>query len=387
MTTNTTTHLGHLPTPFYYYDAKLLEQTLATATAAARPGNYRIHYALKANANPGILRAICRHGFGADCVSGNEVAHAIRNGIAPSRVVYAGVGKSDREIALALREDIYCLNCESLPELEVIQQIAREQGKIARVALRVIPNVDAHTHRYITTGTEENKFGFTLDTLPRAISYCREASALQLIGLHFHIGSQITDMGAFRALCERVNTIQADLQAQGITFPYLNLGGGLGIDYEHPDLHPIPDFERYFATFREHLRPLPGQEVHFELGRSLVAQCGRLITRVLYVKKGKNKDFVIVDAGMNDLLRPALYQARHHIENLTSNGPLSRYDVVGPICESSDSFGQDILLPATSRGDLIAIRSCGAYGEAMASRYNLRDLIQGYFSDALPISH
>ena len=194
-------------------------------------------------------------------------------------------------------------------------------------------------------------------------------------------------MGAFRALCERVNTIQADLQAQGITFPYLNLGGGLGIDYEHPDLHPIPDFERYFATFREHLRPLPGQEVHFELGRSLVAQCGRLITRVLYVKKGKNKDFVIVDAGMNDLLRPALYQARHHIENLTSNGPLSRYDVVGPICESSDSFGQDILLPATSRGDLIAIRSCGAYGEAMASRYNLRDLIQGYFSDALPISH
>lgn len=384
MTANTTTRLGHIPTPFYYYDTELLEQTLAAATNAARPGNYRIHYALKANANPGILKAISRHGFGADCVSGNEVAHAIRHGIAPSRIVYAGVGKSDREIALALREDIYCLNCESLPELGVIHQIAQELGKTARVALRVIPNIDAHTHHYVTTGTEENKFGFSIDTLPQAISYCLEAPALQLIGLHFHIGSQITDMGVFHSLCKRVNTIQADLQAQGIIFPYLNLGGGLGIDYNNPDLHPIPEFERYFATFRKYLHPLPGQEIHFELGRSLVAQCGHLITRVLYVKQGKNKDFVIVDAGMNDLLRPALYQAKHHIENLTSSGTFSHYDIVGPICESSDSFGQDILLPTTSRGDLIAIRSCGAYGESMASRYNLRNLIQGYFSDTIP---
>ena len=368
-----------LKTPFYYYDTALLRATLQSATQEANRHGFHLHYAVKANANPRILEIIQDYGIGADCVSGNEVARAVEYGFHPDRIVYAGVGKSDDEIRLALGKDIFCFNCESLPEIEVINTLAGELGKKASIALRVNPNVDAHTHHYITTGIEENKFGFYLYDLEHAIAVCRELENIRLIGLHFHIGSQITDLTVFRGLCLRVNEIQARLKEQGIILPHVNFGGGLGINYDCPSCGLIPDFASYFQTFADFFEAQPGQQLHFELGRSLVGQCGSLVSRVLYVKEGKHKKFVILDAGMNDLLRPALYQAFHRIENLTSIQPYEKYDIMGPICESSDCFGKDRELPATRRGDLIVIRSCGAYGEVMASRYNLRDLPGSFF--------
>ncbi len=370
-----------LKTPFYYYDTALLRATLQSTTQEANRHGFHLHYAVKANANPRILEIIQDYGIGADCVSGNEVARAVEYGFHPNRIVYAGVGKSDDEIRLALGKDIFCFNCESLPEIEVINTLAGELGKKASIALRVNPNVDAHTHHYITTGIEENKFGFYLYDLEHAIAVCRELENIRLIGLHFHIGSQITDLTVFRGLCLRVNEIQARLKEQGIILPHVNFGGGLGINYDCPSCGLIPDFASYFQTFADFFEAQPGQQLHFELGRSLVGQCGSLVSRVLYVKEGKHKKFVILDAGMNDLLRPALYQAFHRIENLTSIQPYEKYDIVGPICESSDCFGKDRELPATRRGDLIAIRSCGAYGEVMASRYNLRDLPGSFFPE------
>ena len=368
-----------LKTPFYYYDTALLRATLQSATQEANRHGFHLHYAVKANANPRILEIIQDYGIGADCVSGNEVARAVEYGFHPDRIVYAGVGKSDDEIRLALEKDIFCFNCESLPEIEVINTLAGELGKKASIALRINPNVDAHTHHYITTGIEENKFGFYLYDLEHAIAVCRELENIRLIGLHFHIGSQITDLTVFRGLCLRVNEIQARLKEQGIILPHVNFGGGLGINYDCPSCGLIPDFASYFQTFADFFEAQPGQQLHFELGRSLVGQCGSLVSRVLYVKEGKHKKFVILDAGMNDLLRPALYQAFHRIENLTSIQPYEKYDIVGPICESSDCFGKDRELPATRRGDLIAIRSCRAYGEVMASRYNLQDLPGSFF--------
>lgn len=361
-------------TPYYFYDTGLLDYTLDIVQQAALPCNYRVHYAVKANANPVLLRHISHRGLGADCVSGNEIRRALECGFAASDIVYAGVGKTDREIEYALRQGIYCFNCESLPEIEVIDGIAGRLGMKARIALRVNPNVDAHTHHYITTGIEENKFGIYLYDLRRVIAESLRLAHVELLGLHFHIGSQITDMMVFRGLCLRVNEILEGIRERGVNFSYINFGGGLGIDYQEPDEHPCADFKAYFNTFAEFFQPTPHLQVHFELGRSIVAQCGSLISTVLYVKEGKKRKFVVLDAGMNDLLRPALYQAYHKIENVTSRLPEEKYDVVGPVCESADCFGKDVTLPATRRGDMIAIRSCGAYGEAMASRYNLRDL-------------
>lgn len=361
-------------TPYYFYDTGLLDYTLDIVQQAALPCNYRVHYAVKANANPVLLRHISHRGLGADCVSGNEIRRALECGFAASDIVYAGVGKTDREIEYALRQGIYCFNCESLPEIEVIDGIAGRLGMKARIALRVNPNVDAHTHHYITTGIEENKFGIYLYDLRRVIAESLRLAHVELLGLHFHIGSQITDMTVFRGLCLRVNEILEGIRERGVNFSYINFGGGLGIDYQEPDEHPCADFKAYFNTFAEFFQPTSHLQVHFELGRSIVAQCGSLISTVLYVKDGKKRKFVVLDAGMNDLLRPALYQAYHKIENVTSRLPEEKYDVVGPVCESADCFGKDVTLPATRRGDMIAIRSCGAYGEAMASRYNLRDL-------------
>lgn len=369
-----------LKTPFYYYDTTLLRATLQTAMQEVNRHHFHLHYAIKANANPTLLKIIQSHGIGADCVSGNEVARSTKYGFSPDRIVYAGVGKSDNEIRLALNKEIFCFNCESLPEIEIINSLAGELGRKANIALRINPNVDAHTHHYITTGIEENKFGFYLYDLDHAVEACDKLENIQLIGLHFHIGSQITDLTVFRGLCLRVNEIQARLKSHGIILPHINFGGGLGINYDCPACGLIPDFASYFQTFADFFEAEPGQQLHFELGRSLVGQAGSLISKVLYVKEGKHKKFAILDAGMNDLLRPALYQAFHRIENLTSVGAIEKYDIVGPICESSDCFGKDRELPITSRGDLIAIRSCGAYGEVMASRYNLRDLPGSYFS-------
>lgn len=367
------------PTPFYYYDLGLLDQTLAALLTAARPGNFQVHYALKANSNLPILERIRAAGLGADCVSGGEVQRALEAGFAPDHIVFAGVGKSDAAINRALAADIFCFNAESVQELQVLNELAAAQGRTARVALRINPNVDAHTHAYITTGLEANKFGINLADLAGVIEGLDQLPHVELVGLHAHIGSQITELSAFVNLSRKLNELQTWLEDRGHRLPHLNVGGGLGINYEQPDEHLIPDFKAYFKVFDQHLQRRPGQQVHVELGRSLVAQCGTLISRVLYVKESQQTRFAILDAGMTELIRPALYGSFHRIENLTSLGPELPYDVVGPICESSDTFGRAVLLPETRRGDLVAIRSAGAYGEVMSSAYNLRDKAEAMY--------
>lgn len=372
-----------LETPFYFYDIDLLKKTLNIVKDLSKKHGFLLHYAIKANANHKILQIIAAAGFGADCVSGNEIKAALTAGFPSSKIVLAGVGKTDKEINQALDYDIHCFNVESLPELEVINKLAEKKGKIAPVAVRVNPNIDAHTHEYITTGLEENKFGFTMDSVRDAFAKIKSLSNVELIGIHFHIGSQITDIQTFTPLCERVNDLQILCETLGISLKNINVGGGLGIDYENPDEHPFANFEEYFELFYKKLILRKGQVLHFELGRSIIAQCGSLISRVIYIKEGTTKKFAILDAGMTDLIRPALYQAYHKIENISSNLPLQKYDIVGPICESSDTFAKDYELNRTQRGDFIVLRSAGAYGEAMASQYNCRELPKAYFSDKL----
>ena len=374
--------LRDLETPVYFYDLEILRETISRIKAANRYG-YHIHYAVKANANNEILKCLFDAGFGADCVSGNEVSKSIAMGVTPSKVAFAGVGKTDKEIITALEAGIFSFNCESLPELEVINELAGQRNKTAPVAIRINPNVDPKTHRFITTGLKENKFGFNHQDLLKLATRIKELKNIHITGIHFHIGSQITDIGVFKELSLKVNAFSHWFEQQGIKLEHINLGGGLGIDYENPQTNTYADFEAYFKAFNDHLNLSPGQELHVELGRSVVAQCGHLITRVLYVKEGQRKKFLITDAGMTELIRPMLYQAHHKISNLTSTGTLKTYDIVGPICESTDVFARDIQLPESQRGDLLAIHSTGAYGEAMASQYNLRDLVTSCTSDSL----
>lgn len=374
-----------IETPFYYYNLELLESTISTVLdEAAKYENFHVHYAIKANFNPRILKTISDRGIGADCVSGGEVRAALDAGIPADNIVFAGVGKTDKEIAQALDAGIFCFNIESTAEAHAIEDLAAQRGMTAKVAIRVNPNVGAHTHSNITTGRAENKFGINYEQLDEVIDLIGTMQHLELIGLHFHIGSQILVMDDFIALCDRINELQELLKdTRGLVLPHINVGGGLGIRYDAPDKYPIPDFDLYFATYAKNLKLFPGQHVHFELGRSIVAQCGTLVTRATYIKHGTCKKFVIVDAGMNDLVRPALYDAYHRIENITSDGPDEVYDVVGPVCESSDVFCKDRKIPETRRGDILAIRSAGAYGEAMAFGYNCREIPKAYFSTDL----
>ena len=373
-----------LSTPFYYYDTELLRRTLTEIkTEVSKHSNYVVHYAIKANTNIKLLKIIHEAGLGADCVSGGEIEAALEAGFPASEIVYAGVGKSDWEINLGLDNEIICFNVESIPELEVINELAGTKGKMANVAFRINPDVGAHTHSNITTGLAENKFGIAMRDMESIINRALHMKHVKFIGLHFHIGSQILDMSDFVALCRRINDLQNQLEKHGISVRHINVGGGLGIDYEHPDKSAIPDFKAYFDTYAKYLKLRHGQQLHFELGRAVVGQCGSLITRTLYVKQGDTKQFAIVDAGMTELIRPALYQAVHKIENISSNRPTEIYDVVGPICETSDVFAKGILLNKTYRGDLLAIRSAGAYGEIMASQYNCRKLPKGYTTEDL----
>jgi diaminopimelate decarboxylase len=389
---NTINKFQQLETPFYYYDMEVLRQTLDACRDASAKHGFHVHYAMKANFNPRVLDMIQSFGFGADCVSGNEVKAAIDHGFDKGKVVFAGVGKSDREINLALDADIFCFNVESVQELNIIDELAGAKNKKANVAIRINPNVDAHTHHFITTGLDENKFGINIWQLPDVVAALRKCSNLQFLGIHFHIGSQITDLEVYKSLCTRINEMQDWFEDHGFQVKVLNTGGGLGVDYYNPDGN-IADFENYFQVFKNFLNVKPGQEVHFELGRALVAQSASLISRVLYVKNGLKKNFLILDAGMTELIRPMLYQAYHQIENLsqepkthaTDNPQLAtdkiKYDVVGPICESTDCFQKDVDLPESFRGDLIAVRTAGAYGEVMASGYNLRDRVGSIYSE------
>ena len=373
-------------TPFYYYDTDLLRKTLQTiCEEAGRHEGFVVHYALKANANLALLNIISSAGLGADCVSGEEIEVASETGFPVEKIVFAGVGKSDEEIRIGIKFGIFCFNVESPEELEIINELAKEKGKVANVAFRINPDIGAHTHANITTGLAENKFGIYMSDMTTMIRKAAGLSNVKCIGLHFHIGSQILDMDDFTALCKRINDLQTELDANGLSVEHINVAGGLGVDYENPDANPIPDFKSYFDVYATHLQLRPGQKVHFELGRSVVAQCGSLISRTLYIKHGKQKQFAIIDAGMTDLIRPALYQAHHKIENISvpADTPEETYDVVGPICESSDVFAKQTKLASTRRGHLIAIRSAGAYGEIMASGYNCRPLPKGYTSDEI----
>ena len=374
----------NIKTPFYYYDTALLRQTIKTITdEVAKHEGYHIHYAVKACANPKVLRIIADSGLGADCVSGGEIQACIDAGFPANTIVYAGVGKADWEIELGLNVGIQYFNVESVAELEVIEEIAARMNKTANVSFRINPDVGAHTHANITTGLSENKFGIAMQDMERVILMAKEMPHIEFVGLHFHIGSQILEMDDFQALSLRINELQDRLEKNGIgPVKNINVGGGLGIDYQDPDAHPVPGFGKFFDTYAQNLKLRPGQQLHFELGRSIVGQCGSLIAKCLYVKQATHLQFVILDAGMTDLIRPALYDAHHHIENLTSREENTQiYDVVGPICESSDVFQRDCILPVTHRGDLIALRSAGAYGEIMASQYNCRPLPIGYVTE------
>lgn len=391
--TNIINRFKDLETPFYYYDLGMLRQTLEACKNASDRYGFHVHYAMKANFNPKVLAAIQSYGFGADCVSGNEVKAAIEHGFNKGKVVFAGVGKSDKEINTALDADIFCFNVESVQELTIINDLAKAKNKKANVAIRINPNVDAHTHHFITTGLDENKFGINSWQLHDVAETLRQCDHLQFVGIHFHIGSQITDLEVYKNLCTRINEMQDWFEDHGFQIKVLNTGGGLGVDYHHPDTNTIADFEGYFKVFKDFLRVKPSQEVHFELGRAMVAQSAALISRVLYVKNGQKKNFLVLDAGMTELIRPMLYQAYQKIENLSQNSkggensPLTthhsslKYDVVGPICESTDCFQKDVELPESFRGDIFAIRTAGAYGEVMASGYNLRDRVQSVYSE------
>jgi len=379
--TQTLRRFETLQTPFYYYDLGLLKKTLDLYTKQIKKHNYQAHYALKANADERVLSIIRDAGLGADCVSGNEVALALRMGFSPDKVVYAGVGKSDKEILTALKGNIYSFNCESIPEIEVINTLAASLGKVANISLRINPDIDAHTHKYISTGRSQDKFGISQWMFESVLKTINHSKNIKFIGLHFHVGSQITDLSVFKLLCERIDELQKWFIDRGVKIENLNLGGGLGIDYNDPDEAPIADFEGYFDIISRNLKRAPDQKIHFEPGRAIVAQCGTLISRVLYVKMGKGKKFAILDAGMNDLIRPALYQANHKLQNISSTKRVMRYDVVGPICESSDRFGKNIPMPQTQRGDLVAIRSAGAYGQVMGMRYNQKDLAPQFYSE------
>lgn len=373
---------AELRTPFYYYDMALLRRTLDVLRSHMdRNTQYRMHYAVKANNNPVILKTIAAAGFGADCVSGGEVQAALDAGFKPSDIVYAGVGKSDAEINLALDARIACFNVESEAELRVIDGLARAKGLTAPVCLRVNPDIGAHTHSNITTGLAENKFGINYEMLEAVLDVCMALPNISYEGLHFHIGSQILDMSDFAALCNRINSLSESLVRHGYPVGDINVGGGLGINYEHPNHLDMADFDAYFDTFGKFLNLAPSQLLHFELGRSVVAPCGSLIARVLYVKEGTTRKFAIIDGSMTELIRPALYKAYHRVENISSDEPEEIYDVVGPVCESSDVFVKQASIDKCHRGDFIAIRSAGAYGESMASRYNCRPLPLSVFSE------
>jgi len=373
--------LARFKTPFYFYDLDVLDQTLMSILKESKRYGYKLHFAVKSNANKKILERISSSGMGAECVSGNEILLSLESGFQAEDIVFAGVGKTDDEIIRGIENNIFCFNIESIQEMEVINKLSSERNRTSSMALRINPDIDSFTHEYITTGIQESKFGIGIHELSIAIQSLKSMKNLKLIGLHFHIGSQIRRMDVFKNLCLKINDIQRWLEGQGIITDHINVGGGLGINYEDPD--DLPEFDQYFSVFNKNLELRNGQGLHMEPGRCITGQAGSLITRVLYIKKGIKVDFAIVDAGLTDLIRPALYHARHKIENITSDEPSEKYDVVGPVCESSDSFGKHIDLPRSRRGDILAIRSAGAYGEVMSSNYNLRDKAPAIFSSEI----
>lgn len=379
-------NIENIKTPFYYYDMNLLNSTLKTVSDESSKHGFKVHYAVKANFDTRILTEIKQWGIGADCVSGGEVRKAIETGFSGEDIVFAGVGKSDDEINYALDQNIFSFNCESRDELEVINSLAAAKGVKARIALRINPDVDPKTHKSISTGLKDNKFGISFSEVDEVLEKLADLENVEIIGIHFHIGSQISQMEVFEHLCRRVNTIKEWFEVKGVKLDHINVGGGLAINYQTPDIEPIADFKKYFTIFADGIKLNDGQTLHFELGRSIVGQCGMLVSRVLYNKTtGSGKKYVIIDASMTELIRPALYGSHHAIENLSTEGceACETYSIAGGVCESTDIFTSEIILPETTRGDVILIKSAGAYGRSMSSMYNLRPLPSSIYSDEL----
>lgn len=368
-----------MKTPYYQYDINALHQVLETANFEANKYGFKVHYAIKANSNPVIVNEVSKFGFGADCVSGNEIKLAISKNIPPNKIVFAGVGKTTEELDYAIENEISVINVESWEELIKIDELAKNQHKTVNVAFRITPDVDAYTHNKISTGSLQHKFGFYSEEIPKLLKEGSTFNNIAVIGLHFHIGSQIMDLNVFRELSKKVSEINAMFLAAKYDIKILNVGGGLGVDYNLESENSMPNFSEYFATFNKCLIRNEHQEIHFELGRSLVANCGSLMTSVLYTKSNSLKNFIIVDAGMTELIRPALYDSSHFIENLSSTRSVEIYDVAGPICETSDVFAESIQLNKCAQGDILKIHTTGAYGEVMASNYNLRENVKSKF--------
>ena len=372
----------NLSTPFYYYDLEILEKNLLNLKNSLKPYN-KVHFSVKSNTNPRILSVIKNFNLGIDAVSANEIKHCINLGFTPRDIVFAGVGKSDEEIEYGIINNISYFNVESLQELEVIDSISKKFSKKTTVSIRINPNIKSETHKKIQTGSSDDKFGIDLNDISH-IPKLRKLENINITGLHFHIGSQIINLKPFHDLCKISNEILNYLRENDIKIKNINVGGGLGIDYEYPENNLLSNFKEFINLFNNGIRLDKNQSIHFELGRSIVGQCGFLISKILYSKKSYDKNFLILDSGMNNLIRPALYNSKHKISNLTSkNSDHLNYDVAGPICESSDTFAKDYRLVKSIRGDLIAIHSCGAYAESMSSNYNLRDNINSYYSDTI----
>ena len=371
-------------TPFYLYDISLLRQTLESVSSAANRHGYKVHYAIKANYDSKILGIIREYGLGIDCASGNEVRRAIEHGFDPKTIVYAGVGKRDKEIRYAIEQKIMAINCESIEELEVVNQLSCEMGCITDVALRVNPDIDPKTNRCIDTGQADSKFGISYDEILENVELIKALENINIIGIHIHIGSQIRELHVFENMCNKANAIVDKLESLGFSFRMVDVGGGLGINYDVPENEPIPNFASLFAIVHEHLN-VGEREVHFEFGRSLVGECGELITSVLFNKTtATGRRLLIVDASMTELIRPMLYGSYHNIENITSQEEVcKKYTVVGTACESTDVFDENVSLKKSKRGDLLAIKSAGAYGRSMASQYNMHDLPAAVYSDQL----
>ena len=377
-----TQKLTKLKTPFYFYDLDLLDKTILSLKESLDP-NYSVYYAIKANNNSKIIKLIKDHDLGIDAVSGEEINKSLNNSIKPKKIVFAGVGKTKDEIIFAIRKKIYLFNCESFDEISLIDKISNELNVKTKIAIRLNPNIDSRSHKYIKTGMFDSKFGIQIDHLDEILEKIKKLNHIDLKGYHFHLGSQIDDLGVFRKLCKVSNEMNLYLKNKNFNITDINLGGGLGINYKEPDLNLIPDFKSYFQIFKRNLIYFDNQKIHFELGRSIVGQSGSLFSSILYLKKSFNKHFIIIDAGMTELIRQALYNAQHHIENLSSSKKENKYDIVGPLCESSDTFAKDYYLNQSEIGDLIVIRSTGAYGEVMSSNYNLRKKVKAYYSNEL----
>ncbi len=363
-------------TPFYCYSTATLTRHYHVFAGAFADVNALVCYAMKANSNQAVIKTLAKLGAGADVVSEGELKRALAAGIPANKIMFSGIGKTARELALAVDEGILCINVESEPELEFLSSIAAAKGRTAHISVRVNPDIDAKTHHKIATGKAENKFGIPISRAREVYVHAARLPSLKVVGVDMHIGSQITDLdpfgNAFALLAEFVRTLRAD----GHTISHIDLGGGLGIPY-HDDDEPPPHPEQYADLVKRATRDLDCRLI-FEPGRLIVGNAGILVTRVLFVKRGERKAFVVVDAAMNDLIRPTLYDAHHGIWPVTESSPAARRvhaDVVGPVCESGDFLAHDRDLVEPAAGSLLAVMSAGAYGAVQAGTYNTRALV------------